>query len=318
MSLIVSRLYPSPPNFTAFEFAEDEFFPEGITVNGDTLYISSLKSGEIRTLNVNSGEVDTLVAAGVDGIGSSWGLTFDRANNLLLACGNGPFGQPAGSDGVNAVRAFEPNTGVMVKKWSLPQGGVCNMVALDIDGNLYIADVGAPRVVRVDRRTDDVSVWVEDSRWQSDTGFFLAGIANDGAGNFYVHDASNTVYRIPVGRDGAAGTPIAQTVQDADGNPFALIGVDGLAFAGASASGADKGALLTTNTDFQSGLGDIVRLEIQENDVLVAQRVVHDLQVPASIFVDGKTVYTSELQALALLNGTAPQTPFRVLRFELQ
>ncbi|MEM7531322.1 MAG: hypothetical protein AAF639_04040 [Chloroflexota bacterium] len=294
----------------AIDLPGEMLYPEGIAIDGESIYVAGFISGEILKVDIMSGEASELVAAGADGVISGWGMTWDEANGLLIACANkNAFGQPPTA--LNMVRAIDPESGEVVESWMLPEGAICNAVALDNEGNIYMSNVGlAADVIKIDRMSGDVAIWSADERWPNDSGFGLAGAVFDGKNNIYVHFGGG-VFRIPVNEDGRAGEAVMQAIVDADGNAMMLPGVDGLAWAG-------HDTLLTTNADFVNGGSEIVKLTLVDDDTLMAESIYDDLFYGASIAVYGKTALVTDAQLLTSLFAQAPPVlPFQVKTFAI-
>ncbi|MEM7344093.1 MAG: hypothetical protein AAF485_07610 [Chloroflexota bacterium] len=289
----------------------DAFYPEGVTTDGRSVFVASFISGEIQRVDLESGESTTLVEAGVDGVIAGWGLFYDEANDLVLSCGNtSGFGEPPTTP--NVVRAVNPETGDITQSWALPDGAICNAVTVDNKGNIYLSNVGlAADIIRIDRATDTVSIWAADARWPNDSGFGLAGAIFDEQNSVYTHFGGG-FFRIPINEDGSAGEAIQQRIVDVEGNETAIPGVDGLAWAG-------NNTMLSTNTDFQNGGSEVVRLIAIGSETLVVDSVFNDIHHAASIAIDGSTVYVTDAQFLnSLFQQAPPDLPFQVKAFALK
>ena len=294
---------------SAIELPGVALYPEGIAVDGESVYAAGFLSGEIVKVDLATGESTQLVAAGTDGVIAGWGLAWDENAGQLLACGNkNGFGQPPTEP--NSVRAIDPNSGEIVQTWELPAGVVCNALMLDNANNIYLSNVGlAANVIKIDRVSDEVSVWSADERWPNESGFGLSGVVFDRSDNLYVHYTGG-VFRVPINADGSAGEAVMQSLVDGEGNPVVLPGVDGLAWAGSD-------TLLTTNADLTTGASEIVQLTIVDEDVLRAETVFTELTYGASIAIDAGTAYVTDAQLFSLLapESSGPALPFTVKVF---
>lgn len=95
------------------------FFPESVAVHNGMAYVSAFFTGEIQQIDMMSGEATTLVEAGDNGVVMSWGLWYDDANDLLLACANR--NQMGLQENNNAARAIDPTSGETSQRGNCPR-----------------------------------------------------------------------------------------------------------------------------------------------------------------------------------------------------
>ena len=192
--------------------------PENTALDGDgNLYIADAFNNRIRKVDAD-GNISTIAGIGRNGFGGDgglataatlhypWDVALDGSDNLYIAdrdnrrirkidadskiistvAGDGTRGD--GGDGGQATAA----------QLNLPHG-----VAVDGDGNLYIADSGSHRVRKVDADGDISTVAGDGTRgFSGDGGQATAAqlnypysLALDGSGNLYIADRNNNRIR---------------------------------------------------------------------------------------------------------------------------
>ena len=194
------------------------FFPTGVAVDGEgNLYIADVGNHRIRKVD-STGTITTFAGTGERGFGGPGGpavqaqldapsgVAVDEAGNLYIAdqynhrirrvdptgtittiAGTGELG--LGGDGGPAIQA---------------QLGDPTGVAVDGEGNLYIADASNHRIRRVDSTGTITTIAGTGERgFSGDDGPAIqaqlddpTGVAVDGEGNLYIADASNHRIRL--------------------------------------------------------------------------------------------------------------------------
>ena len=278
--------------------AGSSFFPEGLALGSDgTLYIGSVATGQVvaRAPCDPSPEPFAAVAPA-----SAVGMVVDEDREVLWVCASDATGA-AGSD----IVGFDLAGGAEVARHAFPDGGFCNDLALDGDGNLYATDSFLARVLVVEAADlmdgGEAAVWLADERFEVDPGVFgLNGIAVNGAGDLYLSNyASGDLYRVGIS---ASGEPTGLTTLEID-DPLA--GPDGIEL-------IDDATLLVVE-GFTAELS-IVALDGDGGSVsLVSNR----LDAPTTAAIDGGTAWVAEGQLDDLLGGTQPELPFRVVQVPL-
>ena len=114
----------------------DGFQPEGIEAGrGTTVFVGSLQDGSIRSFDVRTGDGDEWSPpVGVPTVG----LAYDARHHLLWAAG-GPSGQ---------VRAYDADTGVLVRTYTVAGSGFLNDVTVTRSA-VYVTDSNVQRLVVV-------------------------------------------------------------------------------------------------------------------------------------------------------------------------
>ncbi len=191
------------------------YSPQGVAMDGDgNLYIADTNNSLIRKVDAD-GDISTVAGNGTAGFGgdgaaataaqlySPYGVAVDGDGNLYIAdtnnrrirkvdadtdfistvAGNGSYGHSGDGAAATAARLRSPRG-----------------VAVDGDGNLYIADSSSHRIRKVDADTDFISTVAGNGAG----GFggdgaaadaaqlnFPTGVAVDGDGNLYIADTDN-------------------------------------------------------------------------------------------------------------------------------
>ncbi len=287
----------------------DQFFPESVAVHDGYAYVSAFFTGEVQKINLATGATEPLVETGTDGVIAGWGLWYDNANDVLLACGNKNF-VPGLQTEINSARAINPSTGAIVESWDLPEGTACNSILTDAEGNIYLSDVGTnASIVKIDRITGEAITWADDPAWENESGFGVGGLIWDGADNLYA-SAGGPLYRIPINADGAAGTPVQQTLLDVDGNELPGLGFDGFVWAG-------NGTMYGAAFDFAAFQSQVVKAVVIDDQTVQTEVVFTSAVGVTGLDYDSGTIYAADGQIIqALFNKryepTAPFTIFEI------
>jgi len=137
LPLLSGSATAAPTSFPARIDLPDGFQPEGIEAGtGTTAYVGSLRDGAIWRGDLRTGEGDPTWAEPVGA--PTVGLAYDAQHGLLWAAG-GPSGQ---------VRAYDAETGELVRTYTVPGSGFLNDVTVTQDA-VYVTDSVVQRLVVV-------------------------------------------------------------------------------------------------------------------------------------------------------------------------
>jgi sugar lactone lactonase YvrE len=147
------------------------------------------------------------------------GIETDQHGNLFVAA-VAPF-----DDTMHGIWKVEPDgTATLVAPLPLFFESMPNDIAVDNQGNVYASDPFAGRIWRL--ATDgSLSEWIVDDLLRAyfgDFEFGVNGLTYHGGALYGAITVDGRVVRIPIGSDGAAGTPTA-VVED-----LSLFGIDGI------------------------------------------------------------------------------------------
>ena len=219
----------------------ERFFPEGITAASDgTFFVGSLKEGCIMRAQAGAAHMEPFIEPGSNGLVSVLGLWADETRSTLWACssdaGNGRLTgrAPVG------IKAFDLQTGAPKGSYDFPGGGFANDLTIDTEGNLYVTDSWAPRILRLCAGGTALEEWINDPQLGVEQ-WSLNGIDFDPSSRsiYTVNQKAGLLFRIAIEPDGSAGvvTPIqtSQELRRPDG--LKVIGPNTLATAEGGAGG---------------------------------------------------------------------------------
>jgi sugar lactone lactonase YvrE len=185
----------------------DRYFPEGVTVARDgTFYVGSMYEGCIMTAPPGAKVAEPFIQAGANGLVSVLGLYADDVRGILWACsadaGNGKL---TGSAPVS-IKAFDLKTGAAKGSYNLHGGGFPNDLTVDDQGNVYVTDSWAPRILRLPAGGVALEEWINDPQLGVEQ-WSLNGIDFDRDSRviYVVNQRAGKLFRIGVEPDGSAG-----------------------------------------------------------------------------------------------------------------
>ncbi|MDA0746243.1 MAG: hypothetical protein O2954_06975 [bacterium] len=285
--------------------------PSSVAIDqAGNLYISDSGNNRIRKVDANTGIISTVAGNGNQGDSGDGGLAtqaflsypssvvVDQTGNLYIA-----------DSGNNRIRKVDANTGIIStiagngdRQYS-GDGGLATFaqlddpssVAIDLAGNIYIADSRNSRIRKVDAATGIISTFSGDGNYSysGDGGpatlasFRYPGdVAIDGSGNLYIADTSN--HRI---RKVDAVTGIISTIA-------------GSSNSGSSGDG-EPATLASLVYPSSVAVGQNGNLYIADSSNLLIRKVDATTGVISTFAGNGKESYSGDGQAatLALLNN---------------
>jgi sugar lactone lactonase YvrE len=215
----------APP--TEVTVHEDKPFPESLSSTSDgSLYIGSLAKGEVLKAAKGAATAEVWIQPGANGLQRVLGVLADPKSGTLWVCSSkqAPQGAPT------ALKAFDLKTGAAKGSYAFPgDNTLCNDIAVGPDGTAYATDTIVGTIMRLKKGAAALDVWAKDPKLAG-----IDGIAFGDPSTIYINTVTTGhLFRIPVGKDGAAGdiTPIqpSQTLTSPDGmrslakNEFLLI-----------------------------------------------------------------------------------------------
>jgi hypothetical protein len=233
-------------------------YPSGVVVDGlGNIYIAEYYSHRIRKVSASTGIISMVAGNGIRGYGGDdsaatsanlnypYGVAVDGSGNIYIAdAGNNRIRKVSASSGIISTVAGN-GTGAYGGDGSAATSASLNYpygVAVDISGNIYIADAGNNRIRKVSASSGVISTVAgngtgayggDDSAAIAANLKFPTGVAVDNSGNIYIADQQNN--RI---RKVAVSTGIINTV----------------AGVGTRAYGGDGSAATSASLNYPSGV----------------------------------------------------------------
>jgi sugar lactone lactonase YvrE len=176
----------------------DKPFPESLTSTPDgALIIGSITKSEIFRAPKGSATAEVWIKPGANGLQRILGVLADPKSGTLWVCSDPPQGTPSAF-----LKTFDLKTGAARGSYDFPKdNALCNDVAIGPDGTAYATDTIANRIMRLKKGATALDVWLKDDRLAG-----VDGIAFGDNSTIVVNTVSTGhLFRIPVGKDGAAG-----------------------------------------------------------------------------------------------------------------
>ena len=211
------------------EIDDKGVFPESMTVTagGDLIVGSSAKGGVYRA-RAGQDKAELFIDPKTSGMVAVLGVFADDKAGALYVC-SAAFGAPPDkADSVSALRLFDLKTGAPKAAYPMPGGAkaLCNDIAVAKDGSAFVTDTLGGQVLVLRKGVAALATWAKDARLAS-----VDGIAIGGEGAVYVNTvASGRMFRIPMGKGGAAGEIAELTPSVKLGGPDGLRSIGGARF----------------------------------------------------------------------------------------
>lgn len=178
---------------------EDKPFPESLTSTPDgALIVGSVTKSEIFRAPKGAGRAEVWIKPGTNGLQRILGVFADQRAGTLWVCSDklAPNGAPS------ALKTFDLKTGAPKGSYDFPgDNSLCNDIAIGPDGTAYATDTIANRIMRLTKGATALDVWSKDDKLAG-----ADGIAFGDDHTVYVNSVTTgRLFRIPVGKDGAAG-----------------------------------------------------------------------------------------------------------------
>ena len=178
---------------------EDKPFPESLTSTPDgALIIGSVTKSAIFRAPKGAATAEVWIKPGTNGLQRILGVLADPKSGTLWVCSDklAPKGAPS------ALKTFDLKTGAAKGSYDFPGAtALCNDIAIGPDGAAYATDTTANRILRLKKGATALDVWLKDDQLA-----FVDGIAFGDNSTIYVNTVTTGhLFRIPVGKDGAAG-----------------------------------------------------------------------------------------------------------------
>jgi sugar lactone lactonase YvrE len=178
---------------------EDKPFPESLSSTSDgSLYIGSLAKSEVLKAAKGAGTAEVWIKPGTNGLQRVLGVLADPKSGTLWVCSSKlpPQGAPT------ALKSFDLKTGAAKGSYDFPgDNTLCNDIAIGPDGTAYATDTIVGSINRLKKGATAFDVWAKDAKLAG-----IDGIAFGDNSTIYINTVTTGhLFRIPVGKDGAAG-----------------------------------------------------------------------------------------------------------------
>jgi sugar lactone lactonase YvrE len=188
-------------------------------------------------------------------------------------------------------------------------GGVCNDLAMDAKGNLYVTD-SFFGIERLPAGGAALEVWKNDPLFTAGQGqFAVDGLVIDGSDLYANNLTTGALVRVPIAADGTAQAPVAITIKSTTGAAVTLAAPDGMRLRSAH-------TLLVA----ESGADAIGEVKIDPaTNTAVRETFASRIDRPSSLALSGGAAWVAEGQIARLfgLEATAVNYPFYVSRIPL-
>lgn len=276
----------------------EDFYPESITAAPDgALFVASVTTGRVVKLEPGATEATTVVSG--DDFAGATGHLVDEASATLYLCAVDV--AQLTTTPMSEVRAYDLATGQWKGSYALPSPSICNDLAQDRGGDLYVTD-SVGRIFRLRAGEPALALWSDSPRLAAPGGFGADGIAIDARGNVYVNTFSDgRLLRIPIAGDGAPGPVEEIAVAPPLGFP------DGMRM-------LDDDTLIVVN-----GTGQLVAVDVDAGGATATSTVLRaELVMPTSVAITASGYWVTEGQIGVLLGQVEgpPSLPFVVRRVD--
>ena len=301
--ILILVLYACNPEdncgITSIALPGDEFFPEGISIDSQgTIYVGSIATGAIaKTLACNF-EAEYLVPPGI--YSAIIGTLVDEEAQVLWACHTDFSGQNEPQ-----VVGVDLNSGQQLAQHTFENGGFCNDLALDTQGNLYATDSMAHRVMRIaaDQKLTNspAEIWSDDPIYSEGLQagqFGLNGLVWDNDLLYIVNFQLGQLLRVSKLSNGDASQP--ELISSG------LTGPDGI-------ERLKPGVFLVV----EAGLAQVSRITIEPQ--VTIQSILDGFDVPTTIDIFEDRVWVVESQSDHFFdrNLPDPNLPHMLTSFSL-
>ncbi|MEM9340100.1 MAG: hypothetical protein AAGA66_15300 [Bacteroidota bacterium] len=204
--------------------SDNDFFSEDIVIVNNTVYVSGLGDGTIKSIDLTvANPTAQPFADAEEGFAQSWGLASD--GTVLLNILNNPNFEDLSANGPSKLVAYDLASGAKTDEWALPSSSISNSVPI-VDGKYYVCEwAPTPRIIEIDPATGAINEnWFTSSEWDP-TISGLGGVIYNGSGAFYISQG-NKLWYLPIS-NGQPGTLAEVTVTGID-----VIDADGITWDG--------------------------------------------------------------------------------------
>jgi sugar lactone lactonase YvrE len=165
-----------------------DLFPESITSLKDGTIILGSVPGGVYKIKPGETEVKPFVAREGNGFTTVLGVFADEKQNILWVCNTGP----------GVLKAFDLGNGMAKGSYPMPQGAVCNDIAVSEDGTAYASDTGGGKLFMLKKGAAALEEAAADPLLAG-----VDGVAFGDKSTLYANSVTaNKLLRVDLGPDG--------------------------------------------------------------------------------------------------------------------
>ncbi len=301
IAICIAACAASAETRTEIRIDGTEVYPESITSTaaGDVIN-GSLKGIVFRAGPGASVAKPWIRPSAENGLQAVFGVLADeRAGTLWLCSVPNPF-QPPQAGAVSALMAFDLKNGARKGAWPLPpERAVCNDMAVDSSGTVWVADTSNGRILKLAQGGGALELYAQDEKLRG-----IDGIAFSGDGTLYVNIVTRgALLRVDRKADGALESLTELKLSEAIAGPDGMRLIEGNRFLVAEGQG---GRIDEVTID-----GDTAKIRVLRSGLMSPPGVT--LVGRTAFAVEGKIGYLIDPK----LKGQDPGT-FRAVAVPLQ
>ena len=165
-----------------------DLFPESVTSLKDGTIILGSVPGGVYKIKPGDTEVKPFISREGNGFTTVLGVFADEKANTLWLCNNGP----------GILKAFDLTSGSAKGSYPLPQGAVCNDIAVSESGTAYASDTAGAKIFMLKKGAQAVEQAAADPLLAG-----IDGLAFGDKNTLYVNSVTaNKMLRVDLGKDG--------------------------------------------------------------------------------------------------------------------
>jgi hypothetical protein len=213
---------------TEIRIDETEVYPESITSTtaGDVIN-GSLKGIVFRAAPGADVAKPWIRPSAENGLQAVFGVLADERSGTLWLCSvPNPF-KPPQAGAVSALMAFDLKSGARKGAWPLlPERAVCNDMAVDSNGTVFVADTSNGRILTLRKGGSALELYAQDEKLRG-----IDGIAFSGDGTLYVNIVTRgALLRVNRKADGALESLTELTLSEPVAGPDGMRLIEGNRF----------------------------------------------------------------------------------------
>lgn len=250
----------APPPAAALELP-DRFHPGSAVIAPDgRVFVSSITTGRVMVFAPGESSARDFIDVAKAGVDSAMGIKVDSAQSRLWVC-TASFGvDRTPGEHPTAVLAFDLKSGALLQTLPLPDGGLCNDLAITRSGALVVTDSFSPRLLVMRPGANKLDVLMRNAAFQPPAGGFgLDGVIELGDGSLLLtKNTAGELLRVtdPFGKSPTiAKVNTSRPLANADG---LVLGVDGKIYVAEPNFAGARGSISAITLEGQNARIDTV------------------------------------------------------------